>query len=105
MEESKTKKFVFNLDENNSHFIENLTYDKKNELINKLIFNHRETVKNNLKNNKFYGTLKKILIFLLCMVIGIPLLIITINFCFDMTVESYSEMEKNFERLFNEQQR
>jgi len=105
MTEQLSKKFVFTVKEDNVSFVEGLSYEKKNDLINKLLKQHRSQTFQTMENKDFFNKVKKTVIIILAILVGIPLSIATINFLYDSTVNSYAQMEKNFERLFDEQNR
>ncbi len=105
MVEQKSKKFVFNIDKESVSFVEGLSYEKKNSLVNKLLLEYREQYFKDKKNRDLINLVRKIFLIVLSVLAGIPLLIMAVNFCFDATVNSYSRMERNFERLFDEQKR
>jgi len=101
--EQKSKKFVFNVDQENVSFVESLSYEQKNELINKLLTDYQDFSAKEEKGKNLIAFFKKIVIFLFIALIGTPLFIMSVNFFFDHTLNSYSQMERNFERLFNGQ--
>ena len=94
------KKFVFQIYPENIDYIESLPYRKKNNLINQLLDNYKFYSIEKKKNDDLINLLKKIAITLLLIVICIPLLIMLVNFSFEVTKNSYSKMERNFEKLF-----
>ena len=105
MVEQKSKKFVFNVYQENVSFVESLSYEQKNELVNELLRDYQILATKEEKGKNLISFFKKIVIFLFIVLIGTPLFIMSVNFFFDHTLNSYSQMERNFERLFNEQQR
>lgn len=105
MIEHRSKKFVFNIYQENIPIIESMSYEQKNALINKALQEHLQLSSQNKKERELINFLTKTILMVLLVIGGIPLFIMTINFCFDTTVNSYTKMERNFERLFNEQQR
>ena len=103
MIERRTKKFVFQVYSDNIDYLESVSYDEKNEIINKLLNEHRVHLEKREKNRKLTGFIKKTVIILVLILAGVPLTLTFINYCFNATVNSYTKMQKNFERLFNEQ--
>ncbi len=97
----KIKKFVIQVYDENISFIESLSSEKKNLLINNLIESYRtesfKVEKKKSVNNKF----KKIIILTFLLILGIPLFVMFVNFSLEATLNSYSHMEKNFEKLFD----
>ncbi|MEA3378829.1 MAG: hypothetical protein U9Q69_04270, partial [Nanoarchaeota archaeon] len=81
-------------------YVESLAYEKKNNLINQLLDNHKFYSIEKEKNDDLIKLLKKIAITLLLIFICIPLFFMLVNFSFDVTQNSYSKMERNFEKLF-----
>ncbi len=97
----EVKKFVFQVYDENIDFVEPMTSEQKNNLINHLIYLHRiEEIKGKKRNN-LVNIYKNIALTIVLIMIGIPLLLFLINFSFDLTVNNYSDMEKNFQKLFN----
>ncbi len=101
IEEYETKKFVFHIYDENIDFVESLPSNQKNVLINQLIYDYRvEDIKNKKSNElrKFY---KKTAMAILLVVIGVPLFLMLINFSLNVTLNSYSQMQNNFQKLFD----
>ncbi len=105
MSEQQSKKFVFTIQDDNIYFIEGLSYENKNALVNKLLSQHRSQTFQTQGSRELFNKIKQIAIIIFAILAGIPLTIMTINFLYDSTVNSYSKMEQNFERLFDEQNR
>ncbi len=99
-EPKKAKKFVFQIYDENIDFIEALTYERKNSLINSLINDYKVVDINNRKNKAVINGFKTLLILTLSIIICVPLLIFITNFSLKMTLNSYAEMQRNFEKLF-----
>jgi len=99
-EVQRTKKFVFQIYDDNIDFIENVSQTKKNVLINKIIQNYRLEKYKDTQNEEFKNIIKKVIITALIIFIGIPLGFKLINLSFDLTMNSYSEMQNNFQKLF-----
>ncbi len=95
------KKFVFQLYDENIDFLELMPSGQKNNLINRLIYNYRAEDAQEKKRINFRNLCKKIAITVALVLIGLPLLVFLVNFSFEVTLNSYSEMEKNFEKLFD----
>jgi len=99
-ETQKSKKFVFRLYSDNIDFVETLSYQEKNDLVNQLLDDYRGAAIYNKKVNKNISLTKKAVIIFLAIVVGIPLLIYLTSISLDLTKSSYTEMQKNFEKLF-----
>jgi hypothetical protein len=96
----KTKKFVFQLYGENVDFIESMGMDRKNQLINELVQGYKTGYDATAKSNNFLKQVKKVAIIILAVIVGTPLLIKVVNFSIVSTLNSYSEMQRNFEKLF-----
>jgi hypothetical protein len=96
----KSKKFVFRLYSDNIDFVETLSYQEKNDLVNQLLDDYRGAAIYNKKVTKNISLTKKAVIIFLAIVVGIPLLIYLTSLSLDLTKSSYTEMQKNFEKLF-----
>lgn len=94
------KKFVFQIYPDNVKFIETLSYQEKQDLINYLISKSRQEINEERKYKTYLRLIKKIFTFLLVAIIGIPLFLYFASVSLDLTKASYSEMQKNFEKLF-----
>lgn len=99
-ETQSSKKFVFQLHSENKDFIERLTYQQKNDLVNYLIHNYRLTSYNDQMLKKNINAAKKAAIIFLAIVVGIPLIIYVASISLSLTKSSYVDMQKNFEKLF-----
>lgn len=94
------KKFVFQIYPENIKFIESLSYQEKQDFINHLISESRREITGERTYNGYFRWFKKILGFTLAVLIGIPLLLYMANISLDLTKSNYSEMQRNFEKLF-----
>jgi len=99
-ETQKSKKFVFQVYPDNIEFIETLSYQEKNDLVNQLFDDYRISSIINKKFNRSISIAKKSVIIFFACVIGIPLILYLTSVSLDFTKYSYSEMQKNFEKLF-----
>jgi len=95
----KSKKFVFQIYPENIDYIESLSHEEKQYIINYLIQLHRDNQLHNYKIEKEGRTLKKIIFIIVCILIGVPLLFFLIGISLDLTRSSYYSMQKNFEKL------
>ena len=96
----KPKKFVFQIFPENIDYIESLTYQEKQDFINGLISEYRDRENKYYQDEADYSRLKKIIIYALSIIVGIPLLLIMINFSLDITKNSYLDMQRKFEKLY-----
>jgi len=99
-ESQETKKFVFQIYDENINFIESISAENKNILVNRLLYNYQFKVNKNKKDLEQINFWKKTAITALITIISIPLFIMLVNFSFDITINSYSKMERNFSKLF-----
>ena len=101
IEEYETKKFVFQIYDENIDFIETLPLNQKNTLINQLIYDYRVEDIKNKKSNELIKFYKRIAATVLLVVIGMPLFLMLITFSLKVTLNSYSQMQNNFQKLFD----
>ncbi len=98
----ETKKFVFQVFDENIDFIEPMASEQKNALINRLLYNHRIDIAQEKKKTELRNLVKKIAITVIAILIGVPLLITLVNLSFDATFKGYSQMQSNFEIFFKD---
>lgn len=96
----KTKKFVFQIYPENIKYIESLSYQEKQDLINTLIMNYKLYQSKEDQTESVLGNIKKIIMNILIIIIGIPLLLYLFNVSLDLTKSNYLEMQRKFEKLF-----
>ena len=96
----KSKKIVFYINPENIKYIESLPYQQKHAFINKLIAESRNNENENYKLDKSINLLKRTVIMIVSVLIGIPLLFFLLGVSLDLTKSSYLEMQKKFEKLF-----
>ena len=94
------KKFVFQLYPENAKYIESLSYQEKQDLVNGLITRHIGEKRGEQKKEDLAGWIKKVVIASLLILVGIPLLLYLANVSLHFTKNSYSDMQNNFEKLF-----
>lgn len=99
-ETHKSKKFVFRVYSDNVDFIESLSYQEKNDLVNQLFNDYRISSVINQKFNRSINIAKKSVFIFLAVVMGIPMIIYLASISLDFTKASYVEMQQNFEKLF-----
>jgi len=99
-EVQKSKKFVFQVYSDNVEFIESLSYQEKNDLINKLLDDYNTSSVINHKFNKSVNITKKAVAIFFAVIIGIPLIIYLTAVSLNLTKSSYVKMQNNFENLF-----
>lgn len=99
--ESKNyKKFVINVHSDNIEFVENLSDKEKNEIVNQLLADYRVKKRENDKYEAIKTGIKRGIIVFLLIIAGIPFALHLISVSLDMTKSSYTDMQKNFEKLF-----
>jgi len=94
------KKFVFQIHPENVKFIESLSYQEKQDFINHLIAQSREEINEEYKHKEYFKWIKKAFTIAMTILIGIPMLFYFTNISLKATKTNYSEMQKNFEKLF-----
>jgi len=94
------KKFVFQIYPENVKFIESLSYQEKQDLINHLISESRNEINEKYKYKQHFNWVKKAIITVILILIGIPLLFYLASISLNVTKTNYSEMQSNFEKLF-----
>jgi hypothetical protein len=94
------KKFVFQVYDDNIDYVENLSFQDKNDLINTLISNYIVESSESKASKKQFKSIKKSVFIILALIIGIPLIIYMAAVSLHMTKESYLYMQHNFEKLF-----
>jgi len=99
-ETQRAKKFVFQVYSDNIDFVESLSYQEKNDLVNQLLNDYQVSSVINHKFNKSVNLAKKSVIIFLAVVLGIPLILYLASISLHFTKSSYSEMQTNFEKLF-----
>ncbi len=97
----KSKKFVFQISHDNVEFIETLSYQEKNDLVNYLLEDYRATAIEDKKNNADVKLVKKIVAIVIAVIVGIPLVFYLTGVALDLTKNSYFYMQKNFEKLYH----
>ena len=99
-ETQRAKKFVFQVYSDNIDFVETLSYQEKNDLVNKLLNDYQVSSVINHKFNKSVNLAKKSVIIFLAIVLGIPLILYLASISLNLTKSSYVDMQTNFEKLF-----
>lgn len=100
-ENYKTKKFVFHLYGENVDFIDSLPLDKKDELINELLRTYKAGYNTSKQEKYVLNFVKKAALIVLLVIIGTPILMKIVNISLIATLNSYGEMQRNFEKLFD----
>ena len=104
MAENKSKKFVFVIKPENVKFIESLSYQDKQDIVNQLISKYRNNEQHNSQSNEETLWLKKFIAFATAIIIGIPLLLILLSYSLNLTKNSYLYMQTNFEKVYPKHQ-
>lgn len=97
----KMKKFVFHLYGENVDFVDSLPVEEKNRIINILVQSYKTNHEFALQDKKLRKSIKKAVFIILLLLIGTPILIKMVNFSIVATLNSYGEMQRNFEKLFD----
>lgn len=96
----KSKKFVFQIDPENIDFVDSLSYENKNILINQLITNYKEGVYTAKTPASGTTILKYAIIIFLISVVAVPLFIYLVNISMHATDKNYKLYQGGFEKLF-----
>lgn len=100
MSPNRHKKFVVVIYPENVDFMEQLSYEEKNDLINELIIEYRTEEKLSKKSyfelEKLRNNMKKTVL----IIVAIPLIIALLSVSLYLTKNSYVNMQRNFESLF-----
>ncbi|MEI8389628.1 MAG: hypothetical protein WCG23_07045 [bacterium] len=99
-ETEKSKKFVFQLYDENIDFVESLSYQEKNDILNQLLNDYRLSNIYGKKLVKKASNIKKSVIIFFAVIIGIPLILYLISLSLNLTKSSYTQMQNNFSKLF-----
>lgn len=96
------KKYVIAVGPDNVPFFDGLSPEKRTELVNSWITHYQEELKktpDEIRTKKF---IKHAFVVLLTVVIGFPLIFYITNASIEATVNSYREIQGNFEKLYKE---
>jgi hypothetical protein len=96
----RPKKFVIEISPENISYIENMNHDERNLFINEILTGYLENENNIYKGKKESGLIKNIVVGFLIVMLGLPLIMMIINMSLSVTLNGYSEMQGNFERLY-----
>ncbi len=97
---SQPKKYVIKIEAGNVNFIDSLTLDERNEVVNNMITETILTNQEQDKNKNFMDKIKHGVVIFTIVAIGVPLLLNIINFSISSTQNSYKEMQDNFKVLY-----
>ncbi len=98
------KKYVFRIQQEYTAFLDNLSYDEKNKIINKSL---KDIIANQASERRkimFKEGVRHLIIILVTLIIGIPLTFKIVNFSIKSTLKSYNYMQVNFEKLYQQKQ-
>lgn len=98
------KKYVFRIQQEYTAFLDALSYDEKNKIINKSL---KEIIANQSSEKRkmiFKEAVRHLIIILVTLIIGIPLTFKIVNFSIKSTLKSYKYMQVNFEKLYQQKQ-
>lgn len=98
---TEPKKFVFKIDPENIDFIESLSYEEKQIIINELLYNYRESINKSASKKSFFKENKKHLSIILFILIIIPVFYFAFTLAWNATQATNSYMQQNFEKLYN----
>lgn len=98
----KTKKFVFQIDAENIDFVESLSYQEKQEVINQLLYDYQNNQTQNYNVELEKVKIKKLITIGLLIVLGIPLMFTLLNVSWQASRSNNMNMQSNFQKLYHE---
>ncbi|MBQ3310448.1 hypothetical protein IJG72_00065 [bacterium] len=101
-ENADTKRYVIHIDRENVEFMDKLSIDERNEIINKIIKNQHIKFNKFSKIHDLYTFANQVVIMVLTIVIGIPVFFVVLNKSIDITISNYKQSEQNFIKLYKE---
>ena len=100
IKDSGVKKYVVSINNEYVPLIDEMSIEERNEIINDIIAEHNDRT-NEKKQLRFYiKTSIVILIFIFALLFAAPGVLWLINKSFTLTKNNYSEMQTNFEVLY-----
>lgn len=100
-QEVRVKKFVIEVQEQYIEYIEHLSRDQRNEVINHLIEESFIRNEEDQQAEVLRGKLNIAIIALITMVVGFPIILWLLNTSMDLTESNYKGMQHNFHKLYN----
>lgn len=96
------KKYVVHIMPDNIDFVDVLSIDDRNRLINKVIYEQHvvDKKKNAFEERKKY--IKHLVVVCLTMILGFPLIFFVVNMSLQASISNYEQSQKNFEKLYKE---
>jgi ATP-dependent Zn protease len=98
--EIKSKKFVFQINPENIKFVDSLSYEDKNIIINQLITNYKDGTYTSNKPQTSTMILKYVISISVIFIILIPVLFFLLNSSMNATKTNYKMYQGGFEKLF-----
>ena len=98
----KEKKFVVSIKPENLEFFESLPSEKRTEVVNTIISAYRDEQKDDVDTVKTKKFIKHLIVVVLTIAIGFPLVFYITNASIEATVNSYREVQNNFEKLYQQ---
>lgn len=98
----KTKKFVFQIDAENIDFVEGLSYQEKQEIINQLLYDYQNNQTQNYNVELEKVKIKRLITVGLLIIIGVPLMFTLLNLSWQASHNNNMNMQSNFQKLYHE---
>lgn len=96
------KKYVVAMNPDLVPFFDKLSVDKRTALVNQLVLEHVEAQKKVPEEERIKKLIKHSLVVFITVAIGLPSIFYITNASIEATVNSYREVQGNFEKLYKE---
>ncbi len=96
------KKFVISVKNDLVDYFEEMTPEKRNEIINEFLKDRISTKDKRRRKKLIAKFLRHLLIIVLTIVIGFPLVFVIVNHSLQSTIKSYKYMQVNFGKLYEQ---
>ncbi len=96
------KKFVVAVTPDNVPFFDKLPPEERAKLINKLLEKHQEEIKVDPEKLRIQKLVKHCAVIFITVAVGLPLIFYTVNTSIEATVNSYRQVQQNFEKLYQQ---
>lgn len=96
------KKYVIAVNPDNVPFFDKLVPEERALLINKLLAQHQEESKIEPEKLRVKKFIKHVAVVFITIAVGMPLIFFTVNTSIEATVNSYRQVQHNFEKLYQQ---
>lgn len=100
IEKSHLKKYVIQIESENTEYFDSFSPEERSVLINKFLLRQQEDLTSRGRNKRLIGYTKHLLIVIFTIIIGLPLTYYLINESVKITAQNYRETQANFEKLY-----